>query len=117
MALTTFETFDLVSEEPFDRLSERKADRPPQDTLGAVYVRQRHRRPVREWQITIANATRGQMRRIRDLWQRTNRGLLPMAYTHPDDGLVTVVFADDSLELAQDSYGSGQIRVTLREAF
>jgi len=109
-----YEVFDLGSEEPAPRSSDRTAAQAG-DARGPRFARTLDARQIRRYPRELRSATRADIQRLVDLWARTRSGTLPMIFHHEDDGQLLVVFDDERLEWRQESAVGASFTVTLRE--
>ena len=91
--------FDIQAEEPWSRTRERMHVS-HDGAQGVSFSRQLDERPVDIIEIPIKNSNPAKTRRLRELWNRTYFGTVPMKYVHPEAGVLLVVF-DDPEEVEQ----------------
>lgn len=116
MSITTWETYDLLTELPATRFDIRPVAK-PESGLAARRARRTSTRTERVWEVTVKHGAEAEVRRRGDLWNRTRFGVLPMSWTHPDDGAVVVVFDMPALTWRQNASGSAQFTDRLVEWF
>lgn len=111
------DTFDLTSEEPGSRISHRRAYA-ADPKRGPALADEADHREVREWVVTIRNATPAELFFVKRIWDRTSQGTMPMLYparVSGEDEDAVVVFADQELERSFRDGGQGSFEVRLRE--
>lgn len=113
MTATTFETFDLLTSVD-DWMSARDSVR-SDPSEGPIRVRQKDPRPVRAYRFRLPIGTASEAARLRDLWNLTAGGVLPMLWNHPVDGNVAVYFDQDELEWTLTSATSYAVDLKLTE--
>lgn len=108
-----FDTFDIQSEEPWNRHRVRRAVQ-TDGKEGVQHSRQLDARPVDEVDVVVNFANRATLRRLSDIYARTLYGTMPMTYVHPEAGTLLVVFDDPRAVERYLSFARGSFTVRLR---
>lgn len=113
MPVLAVETFDLGTDEPAPLTDQRRAHQFGDARLPR-FAREADHRTETFYERVLRPALPPDIRRLNDLWERTRRGVLPMNFTHEQDGAVLVVFDEKRLTWRQVSYAAAELRVRLR---
>ena len=110
------EEFDLVSEEPWLRVTHRRTGETDVRRFPA-HPQEIDSRPVREFVVTIVRAKAVELWRLREIWAGSSRGTSPVQYPERVHQLgigdLPVTFVDPTLvrRYANRHFGSCEIRL------